>query len=581
MTISTLAPRARRRMTPPPPPDPITQYALDVVAARIVAGKYVRKACERHLADLAGGADRGLYFDAAAGMKAVGFFGLLRHYKGDLGKEDGGRGAFVHLEAWQIFIVGSAFGWKRTVDGLRRFRRIYVEVGKKNGKTLLGAGIMLLLAFFDGEPGAECYSIATKEDQAKLSWNDGAQFVAKNRSIANRVRKVGKRLVNEASASFWTPLGRDSDVGDQGINPHGVLVDELHVLDSQDPIDNAETATAARSQPMIVFITTAGVKRESVWANMRADAIAVVEGRATDDTMLVLVYSLDEGDDPFDEAVWPKPNPNLGVSVRLDSLRDQAEQAKRSPAKLAPYLRFRMNVPTAVATKAIDIDLWDRWVDADGMVRQQIEYQPAPPAGAGCYGGLDLASVRDLTAFLLLFLAPDGLYDVLCWFWCPEDGVHERSQRDGVPYEDWVRDGFLIATPGNVTDYAFVKALILEQATTFAVGEIGYDRWNATQLAVELVHDGAPMIAVPQTHAGLGPAWRELDKIILQGRLRHGGNPILRWMAGNVEVETDSAGNQKPSKVHSSERIDGMVSLDMSLGRWMANGGAPAIWTAA
>jgi phage terminase large subunit-like protein len=568
-------------MTPVEPPDAITQYALDVIAGRVVAGKYVHKAAERHISDLANGASRGLYFDAAAGLKAIAFFSLLRHYKGDLGKEDGGRGAFVHLEAWQQFIVGSAFGWKRIATGLRRFRRIYVEVAKKNGKTLLAAGIMLLLAFFDNEPGAEVYSLATKEDQAKLSWNDGAQFVAKNSSIGRLVRKVGKRLINETSASFWSPLGRDSDTGDQGINPHGYLVDELHVLDSPDAIDNIETATASRSQPMGVYITTAGVKRESVWATMRADAIAVVEGRATDDTMLVLIYTLDEGDDPFDEAVWPKSNPNLNVSVRLDTLREAAELAKRSPAKLAPFLRFRMNVPTAVATKAIDIDLWDKWIDADGLEHRQDEYTVEPVAGAGAYGGLDLASVRDLTALILLFMAEDGLYDVLCWFWCPEEGVQERSKRDGVPYADWVRDGYLIATPGNVTDYAFVKAAILEQAEKFAIGEIGYDKWNATQIAVELVQDGAPMVAIPQTHAGLGPAWRELDKLILQGRIRHGGHPVLRWMAGNVEVETDSAGNQKPSKVHSAERIDGMVALDMSLGRWMAYGGAPAVWTAA
>jgi phage terminase large subunit-like protein len=568
MTVSTLAPRARRKMQPPPPPHPVTQYALDVVAGRVVTGQLVKKAAERHLADLSN--DRGLWFDEKAATKAISFFGLLRHYKGDLGREDGGRGAFVHLEPWQLFIVGAAFGWRRA-DGLRRFRRLYIEVAKKNGKTLLGAGLMLLLAFFDGEPGAECYSLATKEDQAKLSWSDGVQFVAKNSSIASRIRKVGKRLVNEVSASFWQPLGRDSDTGDQGINPHGFLVDELHVLDSPDPIDNIETATASRSQPMGAYITTAGVKRESVWATMRADAVAVVEGRATDDSMLVLIYTLDEGDDPFDETVWPKSNPNLGISVRIDTLREQAALARRSPGKMAPFLRFRMNVPTAVANKAIDIDEWDKCSGLEeGEDYHAWEERTFGETRHG-YAGLDLASVRDLTALLFVSRSDGGFYDVMARFWCPEAGVDERSKRDGVPYADWVRDGYLIATPGNVTDYDFVKAEAGALADAHEVREIGFDRWNATQLATDLGAEGAKLIAIPQTSAGLSPGWREIEKAILEHKLRHGGHPILRWMAGNVEVETDAAGNQKPSKRLSSERIDGMVALDMAIGRWIVH----------
>jgi phage terminase large subunit-like protein len=554
-------------MEPPPLPHPVTQYALDVVAGRIVAGELVRKACERHLSDLSN--DRGLWFDEAAATKAMSFFGLLRHYKGDLGREDNGKGAFIQLEPWQQFIVGSAFGWKRA-DGLRRFRHIYVEVAKKNGKTLLGAGLMLLLAFFDGEPGAEAYSIATKEEQAKLSWNDGVQFVAKNSSIAQRIRKVGKRLVNEQTASFWAPLGRDSDIGEQGINAHSGLVDELHVLDSQDPIDNLETATSSRSQPMIVYITTAGVKRESVWATMRADAISVVEGRATDDSMLVLVYTLDEGDDPFDEAVWPKSNPNIDVSVRRDTLREQAEQAKRSPGKLAPYLRFRQNIPTGVATRAIDIDEWDKCSGLEPGEDYHAWEERIFAESRRLLGGLDLASVRDLTADIFVARDEDG-YDVMCRFYCPREGIDHRSRVDGVPYADWVRDGYLIATEGNVTDYEYIKEERRAIADKHEVSETGFDRWNATQLSTDLTNEGASMIAIPQTMAGLAPGWREIEKAILEHKLRHGGHPILRWMAGNVEVETDGAGNQKPSKRLSSERIDGMVALDMAVGRWIVH----------
>jgi phage terminase large subunit-like protein len=573
-------------MVPPERPDAVTQYALDVVAGRIVAGRLVRKACERHLSDLATGHERGLTFDRAAAEKAIGFFPLLRHYKGQWGPRSGHpEGDPIILGGWQQFIVGSAFGWKRH-DGLRRFRNVYVEVAKKNGKTLMAAGIGLLLAFFDDEPGAEVYFGATKRDQAKIGWSDAVQMVRKNLGLRGRIKIGATALSRQAKAQKCQPLGKDSDT-DQGINVHGAIIDELHVHDDRDLIDNLETATSARTQPMIVKITTAGVKRESVWADERADAVAIIEGRATDDSTFAIIYTLDEGDDPFDEAVWPKANPNLGVSVMLETMREQAAKAQRSPAAMGAFLRFRMNIPTAVSTRAISIEEWDA-----------NDAEPQIPDGAGGYAGLDLASVNDLTALILLFRIenpeakvehgcldrPDCLhhwYDVICRFWCPEVGVQERSRRDGVPYEDWVRDGYLIATPGNVTDYSFVRNEVLALAETYVIGDIGFDRWNATHIVTELMADGATCTAIPQTHAGLGPAWRELEKIVLDHAMRHGGHPILRWMAGNVEVETDASGNQKPSKRHSSERIDGMVALDMSLNRWLAHGDAPAVWSAA
>jgi phage terminase large subunit-like protein len=363
MTVTSLAPRARRRVarqTPTPPVDAVTQYALDVVAGRTVAGVLIRKACERHLADLGNGHERGLRFDVHAAERAISFAPLLRHYKGEWGPLPGVRklGLPIELEAWQKFVIGALFGWKRA-DGTRRFRQLYLEVAKKNGKTLLAAVIAILLAFFDGEPGAEVYAIATKRDQAKLVWNDAAQMVKKNPELLARLSVHALNISDDSTASFFRPLGRDSGEGEQGVNPHGAIVDELHVLEDRDSIDNIETATSARRQPVIVKITTAGVKRESIWAEERSDAVAVVEGRAFDDSKLVLVYSLDEGDDPFDEKVWPKANPNLGISVKIDALREQAAVAKRSPGKVAAFLRFRMNVPTAVATRSLDIDEWD------------------------------------------------------------------------------------------------------------------------------------------------------------------------------------------------------------------------------
>jgi phage terminase large subunit-like protein len=567
MTVSTLAPRARHRMQPPPPADPVTQYALDVLAGRVVAGDLVRKACERHIADLASGAARGLHWDRAAADKAIAFFPLLRHYKGEWGPHPGKLlGDPIVLEPWQKFVVGSAFGWKRE-DGLRRFREVYLEVARKNGKTLMAAGLAVMLAFFDGEPGAEVYAVATKRDQAKIVWNDAKRIVQKNPALAARIQAYSLSLADEGTASFFRPLGRDSGESDIGTNPFAAIIDELHVLAERESIDSIETGVSARRQPMIVKITTAGVKRESVWAEERADAAAVVEGRATDDSMFVAIYTLDKDDDPFDEAVWPKANPNLGVSVKLDGLREQAEKAKRAPGKLAAYLRFRMNVPTQQSVKALDIDEWDACSgrlddeEYDDWVERVI------PAGSVGYGGLDLASVKDLTAKVDVFRDAEGYVNVLARFWCPEDGIHERSRIDGVPYEDWARDGWLIPTPGNVTDYAFVREATKADAEIREIREIGFDRWNATQLTTELSQDGATCIVIPQTYSGLGPGWRELERLVLDHKLRHGGHPILRWMAGNVEVETDAAGNQKPSKAKSSERIDGMAALTMAIAR--------------
>jgi phage terminase large subunit-like protein len=560
MTVSTLAPRARRKMQPPPPADPVTQYALDVVAGRLATGELVRKAAERHVADLADGPARGLSFDVAAAQRAIDFFPLLRHYKGEWGRptREHPKGRPIVLEPWQQFAVGSAFGWKRE-DDTRRFRSVYVEVAKKNGKTLMAAGIGLLLTFFDGEPGAEVYSGATKRDQAKLVWLDADMMVSRNPTLKKRLRRYALSLVDERTASSFKPLGKDSDT-DQGINVHGAIIDELHIHKDRELIDNLETATSARAQPMTVKITTAGSRGATVWEEERSDAVAVVEGRATDDAMLVLIYTLDEGDDPFDEAMWPKANPNLGVSVNVDTLREQAAAAQRSPGRLAAFLRFRMNVPTSVATRAISIDEWD-----------QCAGEPVIPDGAIVYAGLDLASVRDLSALILVHRDEDDVHHVLCHFWCPEEGIEHRSRVDGVPYADWVRDGYLIATPGGVTDYEFIREEVLHLAETYEIRELAFDRWNATQLTTQLSADGATCVAVSQTAAGLAPAWRETEKILLEHRFRHGAHPVLRWMAGNVEAETDAAGNQRPSKARSTERIDGMVALTMAESRWMTH----------
>lgn len=557
--------------------DPVTTYALDVLAGRTVAGRLVRLACERHLDDLEHGPERGLSWRPELARREFDFYGLLHHYEG--------RDDRIVLEPWQMFVVGSAFGWLRA-DGTRRFRYVYLECASKQGKSTLAAGAGLRLAFFDDEPGAKVYAAATKRDQAKFVWNAARAMVRKSVALSKRISVGTGRLWQESSDSIFAPLGRDSD-SDQGLNPSGAIVDELHVHASRDLLDNIEKAASTRSQPMTWKITTAGNRRDGVWIDERRDAKAILERRVEDDSTFAIIYTLDTvadgaavDDDPFDESVWPKANPNLGVSVGLDFLRERAAKAKRSPGALSAYLRYHMNLPGSDSSKAIDLDVWDASTlgpDPDDQDGAPVVLEPDIPAGATVYAGLDLASIRDLTALAIVYQDPEtDVFHAVMRFWCPEDGIVERSRTDGVPYERWVADGWMVATPGNVTDYSYVRASILELAETVEIAEIGYDRWNATSLVTDLTDDGAVCVPISQTHAGLSAGWRDLEKSVLEGKLRHGAHPVLRWMAGNVELETDASGNQKPSKAKSKERIDGMTALTMAFARAIANGDEPA-----
>ena len=559
--VIAVHPSAPRRVVRPPL-DPPTQYATDVVAGKIVAGHLVRLACQRHLDDLRNGRRRGLIWKPDLAQHALDFFGFLHHYKGEWA------GSVIRLEPWQQFIIGSAFGWYRA-DGTRRFRLIYTEVARKNGKSTIAAGIGLYLAFFDGEQGAEVYAAATKRDQAKIIWGDARRMVLASTGLKRRITPFVGNLHDTRSNSKFEPLGADSDSMD-GLNVHGAIIDELHAHKTREVWDVLETASGSRRQPMRWVITTAGTARESIWGELRADALRVLEG-TPDDSQFVYIATLDEGDDPFDEKIWPKANPNLGVSVKVDDLREQATRAGRVPGRLNAFMRLRLNVPTQASSRWLSRAVWDA--------------NAAPPAsapGAAGYAGLDLASVRDLTAFLLLLPADDGVLDVLARFWCPQEGIDERSRRDGVPYADWAREGFLIATEGNVTDYDVVREGIRELAEEYQIEEIAYDRWNATQLITQLTGDGATCVPIGQGFGELTAPSKELEKLLLDGELRHGGHPILAWMADHVEVEEDAYGNIRPSKRRSAERIDGIVALVMAVKRWQVHGDTepvmPSVW---
>lgn len=532
-----------------------TAYAEAVLRGNLVTGLLVKAAAKRHLDDLEHGQQRGLSFDPVEAGWSIQFFPeLLRHYKGEWGPIPGIRpvGMPIELEEWQCFIVGCLFGWKGT-DGHRRFRSAFIEIAKKNGKTLMAAGIGLRLAFFDDEPAAEAYSAATKRDQAKLLWNDGRAMVERSPALKRRLkgwepRATVAQLWDPHTASFFKPLSAEAG-GEEGINPSALLIDEIHRHTDRALIDMLEQSTGARRQPLVVKITTAGEPGESVWSEEHGYAERVVTGAVDDDATFVYIANLDPGDDPFDEAVWPKANPNYGVSVKPDEMRQRAKEAAESPARRASFERLRLNLRSGSVHKGmVSVDVWNK---NDGA--------PEPARLARAWAGLDLASTIDLTAFAIL--APRGeLLDWLAWFWMPEAVYEQRLRKRREPWDVWVRAGLITVTEGNVVDYDAVADDIDTIRKRFDIAEIGYDPWNAAGIVTRLASAGAAMVEVRQGFATMTPAVKELTRRLSEGKVRHGGNPVLRWMNANVAIRTDAAGNVKLDREKSADKIDGIAA---------------------
>lgn len=554
---------AAKRKRRKPAEDPVTAYARAVTKGAVVAGKHQRNACRRHLRDLRRPKRDGLVWRPEVAAMACAFFPrLLRHFKGKW------TGQAFHLSPWQVFIVGSIFGWFND-EGLRRFREAYAEIARKNGKSTMAAGIALLLAFFDHEGGAEVYCAATKRDQAKIVFRAAWNMVRASPALRRRLRVLTQNLSHEPSDSKLEPLGADADNLD-GLNVHGAIVDELHAHKTRDMVDVLETATSARSQPLVFYITTAGVDRQSVCWQKRQYAEAVAAGTIPDDTFFSFIAAADDKDDWTSVEARQKANPNLGVSVYPKDLERKVEKAKNLPAEQNVFRRRHLNQWTEQIDRWIDLALWDK----NAGPRRHAQYAKAGHLadaivkGRRCWGALDAASTLDLAAFAIVF-EPDekGVYDAAVQLFCPADTVAKRSKKDRVPYDVWVRQGFITATPGNVTDFDFIEAAILKQCELFNVLDVAYDRWNTTQLVTHLVAELGEKRVTPhgQGFASMSAPTRELQRLLLGGKIRHWGHPVLRWMASNVAVRQDPAGNLKPDKDRSSDRIDGIVALIMCL----------------
>lgn len=542
-------------------PHPVAEYMHGVLDGSIAACKLIRLAVERQQRDLARAAECGLRFDRAAAEHAIQFFGFLKHSKGEWA------GQAFSLSPWQQFILWCLFGWKRS-DGLRRYRTAFIEVPRKNGKTTLMAGIGLYLLVADGEPGAEVYSAATKRDQAKLSWGEAVRMRGASSSLSKMVQhwRASDTLSIEATASKFQPLGADSDTMD-GLNIHGALIDELHAHKTRNVVDVLDTATGARRQPLIVEITTAGTDRDSVCYEHYEYSRQILAGTVQDDRWFAFVAELDEGEDWKDEAGWARANPNLGVSVKLDDLRNKCGRALRLPAAQNAFRRLHLDQWTQQTDRWIDLSLWD---ENAGTVQEDALQ------GRMCYGGLDLSAVSDLTAWVMVFPRADDAkaLDILARFWCPRARVYDEQNRYAAQYQAWAAAGALQVTEGDAIDYGFVKRQILEDAARFQVVDINVDRlFQGYQMTQELTDEGMKVFGMGQGFLSMAMPMKEFERRLLAKKLHHGNNPVLRWMANNVAVRQDPAGNLKPDKAESQGRIDGIVGLVMALDRAMRAGG--------
>jgi phage terminase large subunit-like protein len=519
----------------------------------IVAGPLVRLACERHERDLEQAAAKGFLFDEVAADHAMGFIEKWVRLP-DTSDEHGDPKLFA-LERWQAFIVGSLFGWKWT-SGYRRFRNAFIEVGKGNGKTPLLAALGLYGLMMDDQKAPEVYAAAADRDQAMIMFRDAVRMVDASPEIAKRIRKTGiEHITNLAyGLGFFRPFSREQSAK-SGTRPHMGLIDEVHEHPNAEIVNKMRAGAKGNRNALFPEITNSGFDRTSVCWQHHEHSRRVVEQTVEDDRWFAYVCTLDEGDDPLtDEACHIKVNPNLGVSIHREYLRDQVSAAKNIPVETNTVLRLNFCVWTQAQTRAIDMGKW-----------QQCQPLPSDEALTGelCFGGLDLGQSDDLSAWVRSWILDDGRVAVKARFWLPRESLTRHPQ-----YPVWERTGLLEVTEGNTTDYDVIEAAVLDDCHRDGVLEVAYDRRFAEQMAQHLLGAGVTMVDQPQGFQ-LNEAIRRKGELIATGELCHGFNEILSWMASNYVVRHGTKGEVRPDKEKASEKIDGQVALDMAIARWI------------
>ncbi len=494
-------------------------------------------------------------YDKEAADYAVNFIECLCHTKGTWA------GKKFKLLDWQERIIRDLFGILKP-NGYRQFNTAYIEIPKKMGKSELAAAVALLLCCGDGEERAEVYGCAADRQQASIVFEVAADMVRMCPALAKRVKilTATKRIQFLPTNSFYQVLSAEA-YSKHGFNIHGVVFDELHTQPNRKLFDVMTKGSGdARMQPLYFLITTAGTDTKSICYETHQKAKDILEGRKIDPTFYPIIYGADEEDDWTDPKVWKKANPSLGVTVDIEKVRAACESAKQNPAEENSFRQLRLNQWVKQAIRWMPMEKWDKCAFA--VSEDELE-------GRVCYGGLDLSSTTDITAFVLVFppTDEDDRFVVLPYFWIPEDCLETRVRRDHVPYDLWERQEYLQTTEGNVIHYGYIEKFIERLGEKYNIREIAFDRWGAVQMVQNLEGMGFTVVPFGQGFKDMSPPTKELMTLVLGEKIAHGGHPVLRWMMDNIYIRTDPAGNIKPDKEKSTEKIDGAVATIMALDR--------------
>ena len=495
------------------------------------------------------------HYDKKKADRAVTFIENLCHTKGKWA------GTPFWLLPWQEQLIRDIFGIVKP-DGNRQFRTAFVEICKKVGKSELAAAVALYLLYADNEPSAEVYGAAADRQQASIVFDVAKQMVEMSPALMKRSKLMAatKRIVNYGNAGYYQVLSAEVG-GKHGFSVSGLVFDEIHTQPNRQLYDVLTKGSSdARQNPLHFIITTAGNDRHSIAFELHTKAVDILEGRRVDPTFYPVVYGLKDDEDWEDEANWYKVNPSLGYTVDIERLRDAYREAKQNPADEITFKWLRMNMWVSSTTAWIPDAIYMRGnepIDMDAL------------EGRDCYAGLDLSSTGDITALVLMFPPRDmdEKYIVLPFFWVPEDTIPRRVKANSVPYDVWEKQGHILATEGNVIHYDFIEKFIYDLAEKYHILEIAVDRWTATQMIQNLEGEGFTIVPFGQGFSSMSAPTKEFYRLLMEGQIIHGGHPVLRWMAGNVVIDTDPAGNIKVTKAKSKEKIDGIVAAIMALDR--------------